>query len=284
MLLACITLFPPLASAYDVLVLLSSREPEYRENLNGFSGGSSASRQVIVLSDFDQVDVVRIVREERPKLVLAIGDAALAAAAAIRETPVVAVLAYDLHKLKDSRPNLIGIEMYAPPEQYISIFQKMKTTHVGVIHNPAASNWYLQQAGQEADSAGIMLFPRDPVALGTADQVLSNMPGGSYALWILPDGSNSGQKTVETAVSFARKHAIPVVSFSTGHLPLGAIAALEIDRTALGQQAASLVAVLLRQPGGLVRTTIYPNVISSKANPVELKYLGSTFKGELPAE
>ncbi len=284
LILFCLILSPSMARAYDVLVLLSSREPALRETLNGFNAVSSATRQMIVLSDYDQVDVVRMVREERPKLILTMGDAALAAAAAIRETPVVAVMAYDLQRLKSSHANLDGIEMTAPPERYISMFQKMKTARVGVIHNPATSDWYLQQARQMVDSAGIALSPRGLSAPGMTDELLSSISGGLYALWILPDGVDIGTETVKTAVRFAHNLHIPVVSFSADHLPLGAIAVIEIDRTALGRQAAAMTAALLKNPAGRSVTPVYPTVISFLSNPAALRYLGPSFQGVLPTE
>ena len=64
------TLLPVLAQAYDVLVLQSRRDPAYEEVLKGFNNVLKVSKRVIVLSDYAEVDVVRIVREDQPSLIL----------------------------------------------------------------------------------------------------------------------------------------------------------------------------------------------------------------------
>jgi putative ABC transport system substrate-binding protein len=89
-------LLPALAQAYDVLVLQGRRDPAYDDVLKGFRSARNISQRLVVLTDYAEVDVERIVREDRPGLVLAIGDSALTAARKIRQTPVVAVMAFGL--------------------------------------------------------------------------------------------------------------------------------------------------------------------------------------------
>ena len=113
LILALATLLPSLAQAYDVLVLQSRRDPAYEEVLKGFRAAATASQRMIVLSDYAEVDVVRIVREDRPELMLAVGDTALTAARKIQQTPVIAVMSLGIHNQKASQTNLTGIGMFA---------------------------------------------------------------------------------------------------------------------------------------------------------------------------
>lgn len=56
-----------------MLVIQSRRDVGYEEVLKGFRAERTASQRVIVLSDYAEVDIVRIVREDHPKLILAVG-------------------------------------------------------------------------------------------------------------------------------------------------------------------------------------------------------------------
>jgi putative ABC transport system substrate-binding protein len=276
-LLALATLFPSLAQAYDVLVLQSRRDPAYNEVLKGLRAERKASQRVIVLSDYAEVDVVRIVREDRPRLILAVGDAALTATRKIQQTPVVALMAIGIHSRKASQPNLTGIGMFAPPEQYISMFRTMKTRRVGVIYNPAKSGWYLRLARQVAEEAGIKLVTREVSAPRETIEQLAALAGKVDALWILPDSTAITRETTEAYFHFGQQQAVPVVSFAACYLGLGAAAVLEIDRIAIGRQAGAMVAELLSGNHTESMPLSFPNGITVKTNPTVLRHLGFSF-------
>lgn len=274
LILALATLLPSLALGYDVLVLQSTRNPAYEEVLKGFRNGSNRSERVIVLSDYAEVDVVRIEREDRPKVILAVGDAALSATRKIQTTPVVAVMALGIHRLIGSHSNLTGIGMFAPPERYISLFQSMNVRRVGIIYNPARSGWYLRLARQAALAAGIELVAREVSAPRETIQQLSTLAGKVDALWMLPDSTAVTRETTEAYFQFGLQQAVPVISFAANYLGLGASVVLEIDRIAMGRQADDLVAALLRgeRPDNLPLG--FPEGIAIKTNPNVLRHLG----------
>jgi putative ABC transport system substrate-binding protein len=273
LLVALATLLPALAHAYDVLILQSRRDPAYEEVLKGFHDGPPASERVIILSDYAEVDVVRIVREDRPALILAVGDAALNATRPIRQTPVLAVMALGIHNGNGNRRNLTGIGMFAPPKQYLNLFKNIKARRIGVIHNPAKSAWYLDLARQAATEQGLELVvrtvstPRDTVVQ------LTSLAGNVDALWMLPDSTAVTRETTEAYFSFAQQHDVPVVSFATGYLGMGAAAVCDVDRTLLGQQAATVAAELLKGADITNHQLSFPTGVKIKTNPRALKHL-----------
>jgi putative ABC transport system substrate-binding protein len=275
--LALATLLPSLAQAYDVLVLQSRRDPAYEEVLKGLRDEHKASQRVIVLSDYAEVDVVRILREDRPRLILAVGDAALTAARKIRQTPVVALMALGIHSRRASQPNLTGIWMFATPERYISLFRTMKTRRVGVIYNPAKSGWYLRLARQVAEEAGIILVTREVSAPRETIEQLESLSGKVDALWMLPDSTAVTRETTEAYFHFGQQQAVPVVSFAANYLGLGAAVVLEIDRTAMGRQADAIVAELLSGNHTESMPLGFPDGITIKTNPTVLRHLGFSF-------
>jgi len=273
--LALATLLPSLAQAYDVLILQSRRDPAYEEVLKGLRAEHNASQRVLVLSDYAEVDVIRIVREDRPRVILAVGDAALTAARKVQQTPVVAVMALGIHNRKSSQTNLSGIGMFAPPERYISMFKTMKTKRVGVVYNAAKSGWYLTLARQAAEDAGIELVTREVSIPRDTIEKIPSLAGKVDALWMLPDSTAVTRETTEAYFNFGQQQAIPVVAFAANYLGLGAAAVLELDRFAIGRQADALIAERLNSENSPLR---FPKGTKIKTNPKVLEKLGPSFK------
>ncbi|MDD2582302.1 MAG: ABC transporter substrate binding protein [Desulfuromonadaceae bacterium] len=271
--LALATLFPSLAQAYDILVLQSRRDPAYEDVLTGFRSVHSDSLRVIVLSDYVEVDTVRIVREDRPRVILGIGEAALTAARKVRNIPVVALMSLGITNQRASHPNLTGITMFAPPERYISIFRNMKTRRVGVIYNPAKSGWYLRLARQAAEEAGIALVLREVFTPRETIERLAELTGKVDALWMLPDSTAVTRGTTEAYFRFGQEQNVPVASFAANYLGLGASAILEIDRLAMGRQADTMVTDILKGKRIENIPLGFPKGIRLKINPSVLKHL-----------
>jgi putative tryptophan/tyrosine transport system substrate-binding protein len=267
-------LLPPVADAYDVLVLQSRRDPAFEEALSGFRSSRTFSERVVVLSDYADVDVTRIVREDQPALVLALGDGALEAARKLRQTPVVALISLGIRSQRASHPNLTGIDMFAPPERYLSLFQGMKRHRVGLIHHPAKCGWYVQQARQAAQRMGIELVVREvSIPRDTLSQ-LASLAGKVDALWMLPDATAVTRETAEAYFRFSQEQNVPVVSFASAYLGLGAAAVLEIDRTELGRQAGDMTSAILKGTEAGNIPLAYPRRVQLKTNPSVLKHLG----------
>ena len=275
--LACATLLSSSAEAYDVLILQSRRDTAYDEVLKGFRFAEKTSLRMLVLSEYAEVDIVRIVREERPKVILALGDIALSASRKVPQTPVVAVMSLGINTMKGSHPNLTGIGMNASPERYIRIFQSMKTRRIGVIYNPARSGWYLRLARRAAEAAGIELIAREISSPREVVENLSALAGKVDALWMLPDITAVTRNTTEAYFQFGQQQAVPVVSFAGNYLGLGAAVVLEIDRVAMGHQAGEIVAALLRGIPGENIPINFPGGIIVRTNPSVIRRLGSSF-------
>ncbi len=267
-------LLPAVADAYDVLVLQSRRDPAFAEALSGFRGNRAFSERVIVLSDYADVDITRIVREDHPLLVLALGDSALEAARKLRQTPVVALISLGIRSRRGSNPNLTGIDMFAPPERYLSLFQGMKRHRVGLIHHPARSGWYVQQARQAAQRMGVELVVREVSTPRDTLSQLASLAGKVDALWMLPDATAVTRETAEAYFRFSQEQNVPVVSFAGAYLGLGAAAVLEIDRTELGRQAADMTSAILNGAEAADIPLAYPRRVLLKTNPSVLKHLG----------
>jgi putative ABC transport system substrate-binding protein len=272
--IALATLLPNLAQAYDILILQSNLSSGYVEALKGFNAKNSASQRLIVMSAYAEVDVVRIVREDRPRLILAVGDTALKAARVVQNIPIVSVMSLNTNPQR----NLTGINMFVPPVQYCKLFTGTNSKRVGILHDPAKTGWYLKQARRAAEKAGIELVVREVSAPKETLQQLSTLAGKVDALWMLPDSTAVTRETAEAWFRFGQEQNIPVISFASSYLGLGAAAVIEIDYSKLGAQADDITTELLDGSSVADIPTTYPRGISSKHNPAVINRLGLNFE------
>jgi putative ABC transport system substrate-binding protein len=261
------------ARAADILILQANRNTSYNEVLQEFKSASKTPSRIVVLADYAEVDIARLVKEEQPRLILAVGDSALNAVSMIRNIPVVAVMTLGLHNTKASQSNLTGISMFTSPERYISLFQGMKVRRIGVVYNDTRSEWYLRPAIAAAQQSGIELVVRKVSSPRAVVDRLDSMSGQVDAVWMLPDTTAVTRETSEAFFRFSRENSVPVIAFSANYLGLGAAAVYDIDRPALGRQAAAMAASIL---GGTKTTGTpfdYPRSVVPKTNPTVLKQL-----------
>jgi len=277
LILALATLLPSIVQAYDVLVLQDRREAAYEEVQKGFNIGNIVSRRLLVLSEYSEVDVARIVREDKPSLILAIGTEAVTATRKVNNLPVVAVMSLDLNRLQASKSNLIGIAMFVPPERYIKIFKTMKTRRVGILYNPDKSGWYISLARQAARAASIELVTREVSDSRTVLEQFSTLANKVDALWMLPDSTTVTKETTEAYFRFSQQQSIPLISFASNYLGLGAAVVLEINHVDLGRQAGAITTALLGGDEIDHSKLNFPTSISLKANDSVLKHLGYSF-------
>jgi ABC-type uncharacterized transport system substrate-binding protein len=231
----------------DVLVVQSSRGAAYEESLRGFRSEYKGSVQTVVLSDYAEVDVVRLVKEEQPRLVLAVGDAAVAASRKVGQVPVVGLMSLGLNLAKAPAGTLSAVGMLPAPERYLELCRRLGAKRVGVVHDPARTGHYLKRARQAARQSGIELVVREARSPRESVARLEQMKGAVDALWMLPDATAVTSETLDAWFLFSLREKVPVVTFSEQYLAKGAAVSLDVDRADLGRQAGELALSLLNR-------------------------------------
>jgi putative tryptophan/tyrosine transport system substrate-binding protein len=237
----------------EILLLQANRSSGYQEAVRGFHSVAKRSVNTVVLSDYAEIDVERIVKEERPRIVVAVGDKALASVKRLRETPVVSVLSLS-HCRKKAADNVGGIAMLAAPELYLRLFVSMGVKKVGVLYDPDRLGPYVKRAEQDARELGVTLVaepvndPRDMQAK------LDKMKRNIDLLWMLPESSIFTSVNIEAFMLFSVANKLPVATFSSHYLKNGAAAALDLDYYDVGLQAGELTLSLLNTPQRKVPT------------------------------
>ncbi|QWV92417.1 ABC transporter substrate-binding protein [Geomonas oryzisoli] len=275
-LLLCILLlawaFAAPALASDLLILQSSRSPVYAEALRGLRAAARTNEQPLVLSDYAEVDVQRLVREERPRLVVAVGDQALIACRKIREVPVVTMLSLSLSQ-KPQSDRVGGVSMVASPERYMELFAQLGAKQVGVLYDPKLSGLYLKRAAAEAADHGITLT-MEPVRHSRDLQgKLEKLKGEVDLLWLLPDSTVVTTVNMEALLLFSMTQGIPAVTFTGQYLKNGAAASLDVDPYDIGVQTGELVFSLLRSGASQKIPMLDPRKVRLQVNESVLRKL-----------
>jgi len=260
------------ALGYDVLLVQSSSNAAYNDIVRGFRSVCPQDSRLVVLSDFGSVDVVRIVREDRPRVIVAVGDEALASVKNVRNTPVVAVMTLGLRN-SAARPNVTGIDVFVEPGSFVDVLQSFKTKRVGIIYNTARSGAYVNRAAAAARRAGIDVVLHEVRRPEDTVFALKEMDSGIDALWMVPDPIAVVKETLTGYFGFSLQRRVPVISFTAAHLRLGAAAAIDIDRRGLGRQAGEMALKILKGAAPSSLPVEQPEAHSVRINPVVLQHL-----------
>jgi putative tryptophan/tyrosine transport system substrate-binding protein len=273
-------LIPATAWSYDLLIVQSQRSPAYDDVLRGLRSVARVSERVVVLTDYNDIDLVRIAREESPVAIVTLGDNALAAARKVRQTPVIALMALSYRAGMTGHPAMTGVVVQPSPERYLPLFDSIKARRVGIISNSAHSGAYIRQARKAAAGLGIELVVREVKSPREVPGQLDSLAGQVDALWMLPDSVTASGEAADAHFLFSAGHRVPVVVFSSAYLAAGAALALDIDRFDMGRQAGEMAAALVEGDSISDIPPAFPRRSTVKSNPSVLRRLG--LKPDLP--
>lgn len=279
------------AWALDCVLLQSSPLKPYEEARQGFekswlaqhsaTGPKSISgntvTQVLLSEQQTTGDFALKKQMQSARLVVAIGDQALAFVRDLREVPVIYLLAPSATGLPK---NFIGIEMRIQPSRQLAAINKAlpKVRSIGVLYNPGQSGQWAQEALlSPVASVQTLLFKKFD-SQTSLPEALQEMADAVDAYWLLPDPQLTAPQVLGKLLEFSMKHRIPIISFSEKYLSKGAALAVTFDTVDMGAQAAELGAIAARDGlGGDTPVLIPPRKIRVVANPTVLERLGVPF-------
>lgn len=239
---ACIVTTSALpVSAADLLIIQSQRRDVYDQAMRQIQNSCGSNSETMVQGDYAEFDLARIVREEQPRVVLAIGDQALKEARRLRGTPV--VYSHTLNVNEETLPdNIVGVSMHVAPANYMKLFKKLQLTRVGVLFDPKNSGAYLQRAKEAAAASGIELVSLKVSSPREVPATLARFKSHDIkGLWMLPDSSAVARESLDSYFLFAQQQNIPVISFARGYLAKGALAAIEGHRKSITTQSCAII-------------------------------------------
>lgn len=200
-----------------------------------------------VLSDFKSPDELYPgIAASKPRVVFAIGPAALEFSQRLKEIPIVYALVPS-PAIDPNRVGLVtGVGLETPPQEWLDAMDRLLPgkTKIGVVTRRGGSDAWLDKAETLARSRGFEILTRhvDGSGLHTA---LESVMGRVDSLWLIPGPNAADPAEVESLLTFAMERRLPVISFQEGHLKMGAAVALAPDLAAMGVQAAELLAQIV---------------------------------------
>lgn len=229
--------------AGDILVLQSMRVKPFDEALRGFRSVCKAdSKTVVVLADAEGSDLLRMKREERPRLILAIGADALQRVKKIGDIPIIYLMVLNPEKITGGGKNIVGIDMNIPPEKYLSLIESLNLPKlkVGIFYDPAKTGAFVKRIQQTARARGIDITAKEIRHPRNVPKLLTKMKGACNLFWLIPDATVVTPETVELILRFSQQNGTPVVTFAGKYVDKGALASLDIDGFDLGKQGGEM--------------------------------------------
>ncbi len=231
-------------------IVIFESSARYDQPIKGFVDAVDAEVHEIILNESDEDSVAALVAQ-RPTIVFALGTrATLLAANALPNTPIVCAMVAEHRSARlQALKNVIGIAFEAPPLQEFSQFKMVLPAmkRVLVVHSKKSAA-LIRDAQREVRALDIELVP---VEISRAEQIAAAVASaaqqGIDAVWLPTDPllvTKLGFAAVRKAADDAK---VPLIaSISDYFAKHGAFAAVSIDFTSLGAQAAARVRAVLQ--------------------------------------
>jgi len=234
--LACLCSAP--APACEMAVVVSADIKPYREVLQGFREAARCGVHEVALQGGD---VLERIRRTSPDVVVAIGTDAFRKVRSLREVPLVHVMVIPSEAEHIRSANRSGVSMDLSPATWLATIKRLfpGAKRVGVPYNADNTGAFVAEALRAAPEAGIELVAKSVRGPDDVPQALAGM-NAVDVLWMLPDPTVAAPPMAEHLVRYSIQHRIPIMTFSSKYLDMGAVASLDVEPRDMGRQAAEL--------------------------------------------
>lgn len=238
---------PSLAFSAKVVSVQSLSIAPYNEAFKGLESACKCDLNQFILSEMKGYDVVKELRRERPQVIIAIGSGALEKIGAIKDIPIVYLMVLDGQSIIAGKSNIAGINMNIPLDRQMDIIRQAlpEVKDIGLLYSSGQKSDFIERAKASAGSAGIRLTANEVRNSKDLPEQLNLMTGKIKAFWMLPDSGVYNPETIEILFLDSLKNRVPVITFSSKYLEMGALISLEIDYYDMGVQAAEIVTNVL---------------------------------------
>jgi putative ABC transport system substrate-binding protein len=197
---------------------------------------------MVLVAEAERTDLLRMVHEERPRLILAIGADALHKVKKFRNISIIYLMVLNPEKITGGGKNIIGVDMNIPPEKYLDLMERLNLPklRVGIFYDPAKTGAFVKRIQQAAGTRGIGIMAREVRYPRDVPELLTELKGSCNLFWLIPDATVVTPETVEFLLRFSLQNGTPVVTFAGKYVDAGALASLDIDAFDLGKQGGEM--------------------------------------------
>jgi putative ABC transport system substrate-binding protein len=243
-----------IAEAHHILVVQGSRVRPFEEAMRGFARACPHETFKIVVSESKGNEISEYLREEQPRLIVAVGADALEQVKQVRDVPIVYLMVLNPSQIAPEAKNITGVGMKPPLSQQLDLIRKAlpSATKIGVLYDPTRLAPFVKRAIEASRPLGLELVTREVRSPREVPGALQRLRGDIDALWMLPDPCVVTPETTEFILLFSGENRVPVITFSRKYVEMGALLALDIDPYDLGRQAGEMACRIIQ--GADVRT------------------------------
>ena len=275
-----------LLSAAEIVAVKSSSVKPYNEAIEGFKSTCECSVREMNLAEMKIQDIRGNILKSNPAAVFAVGLDALNSVSDITGLPVLYTMAVGAGpEISKGKNNRYGVSMDIHPEKYLSAMARLfpDAKRIGLIYN----KFHTGKLVMEARGSPLRRF--EIIALeisrpGQAPSVIQTLKGKIDIFWILPDPSVATPGTIDSILLFSFQNNIPVVSFTSKHVKMGALASLSASPFDLGAQAGKIAAENLNTNFRSVPALSHPQKVTLSINRKIAAKLGISFSDAVVRE
>ncbi len=243
----------------EIFVIQSVKIAPYDEALHGFISAQRHEIKQIILTESPSFDIRDEIERTKPPLILAIGRDALMNVRGIRDIPVIYVMVLSPDQIIDNPPNFYGISMNVQPEKQLEAFISAipNLNNIGLIYNPYNTGDLAEEAINAAEKKGINLVIRKAEKPGDVATALKGMAESINAFWMFPDVTLLTPESMELLLITSMEKEIPVFTFSSKYLEMGALISVSVDPYDMGLQAGELAQKIMPGENQLENRVIF---------------------------
>ena len=201
-----------------------------------------------VVSEGKEHEIHDFIREEQPRLIVAIGADALEQVRQVRTIPIIYLMVLNPSRIVPEAKNITGVLMTPSPAQQIDLIRKAlpNVSKIGVLYDPNNLTKFIRQAADAARPLGLELVIREVRTPREVPGALLRLRDEIDAFWMLPDPSVVTPETMEFFILFSGENRIPLVTFSRKYVDMGALLALDVDPFDMGMQAGEMACRIIQ--------------------------------------
>jgi len=235
------------ASSQEILVVQSHNIKPYADAFTGFKSLVSDRSRGVNFTSRNSNDAVEYLSRRKPDLVLAIGMDALQKVKVFSTVPIVYLMVLNPSVSVSESRNVTGVSMTLSPEKQLAAIHRVLplARRIGLLYDPKKSGSFVKRAQNASKEFKIDLLAKEVNHSRFVPTALDSMKGAIDAFWMIPDTTVVTPDTSELMMLFSLENKIPVCTFSTKYLEVGALMSLDINASDMGRQAGELAVKIL---------------------------------------
>lgn len=252
-----------------VVVVECLKRPPYRRTVEKFVEHCKGDVVRLYVAGMDGADVMELVDEYDPHLILAVGWDALASVKKVEKKPVLHVHTLHAEELVGDKKNVAGVRAIVSPERQFSMLISTipDLECVGLLYSSKTSRM-AKEARMAAARAGVKLIALEVEKRNYIALLLEEMREEIDVFWLLPDTHLLTDEVVGYIFLYSFKNRKPIFAVADKYVEMGAFMAVDVDAEDIGVQAAEMANRILagEDVGGFRRTEPGKIVISINNN------------------